>query len=92
MAERLMLHYAKYDHPVLPVHDSFIMHYAFGEMGELEEQMRKSFYEQFNRDITIKGEMGIIRTTSFSGLSSEELTFEQLISGPPEYSFWNRRN
>ena len=92
IAERLMLHYAKYDHPVLPVHDSFIMHYAFGEMGELEEQMRKAFYEQFKKDIPIKGEIDQIRTTSFSGLSSEELTFEQLISGPPEYSLWNKLN
>ena len=87
-----MLHYAKYDHPVLPVHDSFIMHYAFGEMGELEEQMRKAFHQYFKKDIPIKGEIGQIRTTSFSGLSSEELTFEQLISGSPEYSLWNKRN
>ena len=34
------------DAPVLPVHDSFIMHYAFGEeLGELEEAMRRAFYE-----------------------------------------------
>ena len=24
------------DAPVLPVHDNFIMHYTFGDMGELE--------------------------------------------------------
>ena len=35
------------DAPVLPVHDSFIMHYAYGELGELEEEMRKSFHGHF---------------------------------------------
>ena len=53
-----MIHYAKDNHPVLPVHDSFIMHYAFGEMDELEEQMRKAFYEQFK-----EGVFGQIRPT-----------------------------
>ena len=92
ICERLMLHYAKYDHPVLPVHDSFIMHYAFGEMGELEEQMRKAFFEQFKHDIPIKGEIGQMRATSFDGMSSQELTIEDLISGPPEFAQWNERN
>ena len=92
MAERLMLHYAKDDHPVLPVHDSFIMHRAFGEMGELEEQMRKTFYEQFKKDIPIKGEIGQIRPTSFDGRDWNDLTFKEQVYGAPEYSLWNRRN
>ena len=92
MAERLMLHYAKDDHPVLPVHDSFIMHYAFGEMGELEEQMRKAFFEQFKKDIPIKGEIGQIRPTSFDGRDWNDLTFNEQVYGAPEYSLWNRRN
>ena len=92
MAERLMLHYAKDNHPVLPVHDSFIMHYAFGEMGELEEQMRKAFFEQFKKDIPIKGEIGQIRPTSFDGRDWNDLTFNEQVYGAPEYSLWNRRN
>ena len=92
MAERLMIHYAKDNHPVLPVHDSFIMHRAFGEMGELEEQMRKGFYEQFKKDIPIKGEIGQIRPTSFDGKEIHQLKFNELVYGPPEFSLWNRRN
>ena len=92
MAERLMLHYANDDHPVLPVHDSFIMHYAFGEMGELEEQMRKAFYEQFKKDIPIKGEIGQIRPSTFEGRDWNDLSFKQQVYGAPEYSLWNRRN
>ena len=92
MAERLMLYYAKENQPVLPVHDSFIMHYAFGEMGELEEQMRKAFYEQFRKDIPIKGEIGQIRRSTFDGRDLNDLSFEQQVYGAPEYSLWNRRN
>ena len=92
IAERLMLHYAKDNHPVLPVHDSYIMHYAFGEMSELEEQMRKAFYEQFKKDIPIKGEIGQIRPTSFDGRDWNDLTFNEQVYGAPEYSLWNRRN
>ena len=58
IAENLMMHYAKEDQPVLPVHDSFIMHSAFGESSELEESMRRAFYEHFKRDIPINGEIG----------------------------------
>ena len=42
-----MLQLSEWDHPVLPVHDSFIMHYAFGDMGELEEAMRRAFHHHF---------------------------------------------
>ena len=40
-----MLQFAKIDAPALPVHDSFIMHHGYG--GELEEAMRRAFYDHF---------------------------------------------
>jgi hypothetical protein len=46
IAERLMLHFAGMDAPALPVHDSFILHHAYAESGEVEEAMRKAFYEE----------------------------------------------
>lgn len=67
-------------------------YYAFGEMGELEEQMRKVFYEHFKKDIPIKGEIGQIRPTSFDGRDRNDLTFNEQAYGVPEYSLWNRRN
>ena len=37
IAEHAMLNFIRAeDAPALPVHDSFIMHYAYGESGELE--------------------------------------------------------
>ena len=55
IAESIMLHFAKMDAPALPIHDSFIMHHGFGTYGELEEAMRRAFYERFNKYIKVKG-------------------------------------
>ena len=51
LAESVMVHFAAIDAPALPVHDSFIMHHGYG--GELEEAMRRAFYDRFGGDIPI---------------------------------------
>ena len=54
IAQNVMLHHAKEDAVVLPIHDSFIMHHAFGSSsGELEETMRRSYYEVIGSDIGV---------------------------------------
>lgn len=55
ICEGVMLHFAAIDAPALPVHDSFIMHHGFG--GELEEAMRRAFYDRFGGDIPTSDEM-----------------------------------
>ena len=94
IAEKVMLQFVKSDDaPVLPVHDSFIMHHAFGEeLGELEEAMRRAFYEHFKKDINVKSEIGFMLPSSFDGKEWNDLTFEEQIHGPPEYSQWEERN
>ena len=52
IAERVMLHFASMDAPALPVHDSFILHHAYGETGEVEEAMRRAFYEEVGEHIS----------------------------------------
>jgi hypothetical protein len=52
IAERVMLHFADMDAPALPVHDSFILHHAYGESGEVEEAMRKAFFEVTGENIS----------------------------------------
>jgi hypothetical protein len=39
----------------LPIHDSFIMHQGYA--GDLEEAMRRAFYDEFEADIPIKHEV-----------------------------------
>ena len=94
IAETVMLQFIKSDDaPVLPVHDSFIMHHAYGEeLGELEEAMRRAFYGHFKKDINIKSEIGFMLPSSFDGKEWNDLNFEEQIQGPPEYSQWEDRN
>ena len=93
IAKTVMLNFIKAeDAPVLPVHDSFIMHYAYGELGELEEEMRRSFYGHFKKDINVKSEIGVMLPSSFDGKEWNDLTFEEQVHGPPKYSQWEDRN
>ena len=46
IAESVMLQFAKINAPALLIHDNFIMHHGYG--GELEEAMRRDYYERFN--------------------------------------------
>jgi hypothetical protein len=93
IAEKVMLQFVRSDdEAVLPVHDSFIMHYAFGELGELEEAMRRAFHDHFKEDIKVSEEIGVILPSSFDNKEFEDLTVEQVANGPSEYSLWNNRN
>ena len=74
---------------VLPIHDSFIMHHAFGNSGELEEAMRRAFYERFHRDIGVSRE--IVATHSLSEINESEDLSDTLSSSGP-YSSYNKRN
>ena len=93
IAEKVMLQFVRSDdEPVLPVHDSFIMHYAFGDMGELEEAMRRAFHDHFKKDIKVSEEIGVMLASSFDDKEFEDLNVEQIADGPVEYTLWNRRN
>ena len=93
MAEDIMLKFVKSEFvPVLPVHDSFIVHYGHGELGELEEDMRRAFHGHFKKDIKVKEEIGVMLPPSFDGKDWGELSFEEQVYGPPEYSGWENRN
>jgi len=94
IAEKVMLQFVRSDdEPVLPVHDSFIMHHAFGEeLGELEEAMRRAFYNQFKRDIKVSKDIGVMLPSSFDKRELEDLSLDEIASGPTEYSLWHSRN
>ena len=101
IAENLMMYYAKEDQPILPVHDSFIMHSAFGESSELEESMRRAFYEHFKRDISIKGEIGTTLPTIHdenkptnddpTNLEWENTEIDYIVNYENEYTQWRDR-
>ena len=68
------------------------MHYAYAELGELGEEMNRSFYGHFKRDINVESKIGVILPPSFDGREGKDLTFKEQILGPTEYSQWKDRN
>ncbi len=93
IAEGVMLHFSKMDAVALPVHDSFIMHHAYGSMGELEEAMRRAFYERFNRDIGVKHEM-VEEVQHLNDKSSKDVNLmdlDELLEEDKEFSKWEER-
>ena len=63
-----------------------------GDMGELEEAMRRAFHDYFKEDINVSEEIGVMLASSFDDKEFEDLTVEQVANGPAEYSSWNGRN
>ena len=94
MAENVMLQFAKMDYPALPVHDSFIMHHAFGNHGELEEAMRRAFHDRFHRDIGISRELVIRQETKRTSNKTREVSegLEELLEADSDYSMWKNRD
>lgn len=52
IAERIMFQFAEMDAPALPVHDSFIVHHGYAWTGEIEEIMRRAYYEEVGQHIS----------------------------------------
>ena len=89
MAESVMLQFAKIDAPALPIHDSFIMHHGYG--GELEEAMRRAYYERFNEDIRVRKE--IINEIPAPDIEKQpDLSFDDILKGDIKYSEWQDRD
>ena len=99
IAENVMLQFAKMDYPTLPIHDSFIMHHAFGNDGskqesELEEAMRRAFHDRFHRDIGISRELVVRQETKYVSNETREVTegLEELLDAESDYSLWKNRD
>ena len=86
IAESVMLDFQKIDAPALPVHDSFIMHHGYG--GELEESIRRGFYQRFNNDVPIKSEIIKEMPSLPYEEQSDNLSVEEILKGEVEYSQW----
>ena len=94
MAENVMLQFARIDYPALPVHDSFIMHHAFGNHGELEEAMRRAFHDRFHRDIGISRELVVRQEMKDTSNKTREVKegLEELLDAESDYSLWKKRD
>ena len=88
IAESVMLQFAEQNQVALPIHDSFIMRQGYA--GDLEEAMRRAFYDEFQSDIPIKQEVIIERVTLFD--EQGEPRTEEVTRDDREHSQWYDRN
>ena len=86
LAEQIMLHFAKRDVPVLPVHDSFII--TRGLYSELVNVMHDEFEKMFNVPINID-DIAKVMPISFP---PENVDVEWIISETDDYRRWSNRN
>jgi len=95
IAERIMLHFAGMDAPALPVHDSFILHHAYGESGEVEEAMRRAFYEEVGNHISKIDEEILTwdyRKAKDDTLEVKTLELDAILSADGDVSQWRGRH
>ena len=85
LAEKVMLHFAKQDIPVLPVHDSFII--IRGLWAELFGVMKDEFEKEYHVPITISEKDLIVTDASLN----EDLVAEVIIH-MSQFDSWWRRN
>ena len=88
IAESVMLQFAKLNRMTLPIHDSFIMRQGFA--GDLEEAMRRAFYDEFQSDIPIKHEVIVERPPLFEDDGTPRT--EEITKDDREHSQWYDRN
>ena len=77
IAEDIMLHFAKMRVPVLPIHDSFVMHHGYEK--ELQDAMGKAFRDRFGQEIGIKLESKMPYVEGDGEFISTD--FDDLLSG-----------
>ena len=86
IAEQVMLHFAKNDIPVLPVHDSFII--TAGLFIDLLEVMEKEFKKHIGVPIDIRNAEKSVRVRT---RDNEDLV-GYIINEMEEFSDWTARN
>ena len=87
LAEAVLVHFSSIDAPALPIHDSFIMHHGYGT--ELEEQMRKAFYERYGTEI--KSPTSVVRPVETGTAEVMALDVDEAINGPKGFESYTQR-
>ena len=88
VAESVMLQFAQQNQVALPIHDSFMMREGFA--GDLEEAMRRAFYDEFQADIPIKREVIIERIALFDDDGNPRI--DAVTRDDRKHSQWYDRN
>ena len=89
-----MLHFADMDAPALPVHDSFILHHGYAETGEVEETMRRAFYNRSQGDIPVNEEVidWTYRKDSSDTKVPQKIDIYKIVKSDADLSHWRDRH
>ena len=88
ICEGVMLHFVAMGAPASPVHDSFIMQHGYVE--ELEEALRRTFYDRFGGEIPTSNE--ILEETKDDDSPPISIGLDEVLEFQKEYSHWQARN
>ena len=95
IAERVMLQFVSMDAPALPVHDSFIVHHAYAESGEIEEIMRRAFYDEMGEHIS-KVDTEILSWEYRKDVEPDSIetapNVDQILTSDDDVSQWRQRH
>ena len=89
ISERVLLHFSKMGYPILPMHDSFIIHHALER--ELQEAMDEAFRERFGVGCKIDIKYRSILIRQGQGPSDpgpDETPIRELFSQKSEYQIY----
>ena len=88
ITESVMLQFSDQNQVALTIHDSFIMRLGFA--GDLEEAMRRAFYDEFQSDIPVKHEIIMERGAFFNEDGTPKT--KAVTKDDKEHSQWYDRN
>ena len=80
---------------LMRVHDSFILHHAYGENGEVEEAMRKAFFEVTGENISKIDEEILTwtyRKDRDDTVEAKTLNVDAILNADADVSKWRKRH
>src|SRR5262249_50698021 len=89
VAEKVMLHFAKRGIPVLPIHDSFIVHHGY--KNELMEVMISSFDEVVSTKGVVKAKKSFLEVRERRGTGEVTTDLDELLELERPYEGYNSR-
>lgn len=93
IAEKVMLQFTEMDAPALPVHDSFIVHHGYAWTGEIEEIMRRAYYEEVGEQIS-KVDTEILTWTyrKSDHKPDEHPSIDAILEADADVASWRKRH
>ena len=89
-----MLQFTEMDAPALPEHDSFIVHHGYAWTGEIEEIMRRAYFEEVGEHIS-KVDTEILSWSYRKDDTAEEpasLDVDAIVKADDDVSAWRERH